>query len=239
MKLDPTVFHTAVRDVIKMNRLVNGGSPNPLTIMDQLRLQRDLIEEEVNEMYRAILQRDTLETVDGLCDTFVVWSYYHFLTEFTRGGIPDDDIDKWCEVFSDIEVEGHNCKTIIGTNVLTQYIDMGGEKVMPIDYSGVMSMLMGNVIEHYLGGKSFDLEANLRAVSASNWSKFPSVHSLGDPIEECRWIEDHYKTHKGQELEVEFKVRQDDDGVSRYIFLNKETGKFLKPSSFKGPELIV
>lgn len=225
-------FIEVVTDIVQMNRMVQDGDPTGLELSNRIHSQIQFLQSEFDETYNAIFQSDRKEIVDGVCDMFVVWSYYYFMMSLQYG---DVDLGDWAEMFARTENDCITGNMIIGRSPLTKYIDAGSQ-VIPVDYAGAMGLCLNNIIRQHI--PDVDIAANLRAVSKSNWTKFPEVYSIDDPVDECRRIEDNYRITKDEEVEVEFVVRKDSEGVNRYVFKNKETGKFLKPTMFEEPELV-
>lgn len=220
---------TAFANVEGWNRFGRNGDPSNLT--EAMNLQLKLIKEEASELEDAIFEEDFFSIVHELCDLVVVWSYYLYMKGLQDTGVPDRDRHITNAAMG--EQRGYLRGELIGTDIHTNYITFDGGPV-PVDYSGVLGIILRRVIDEQLGGVNFEHKFfdNFGRVMESNWSKFPLVSDIEDIEEELVWIKKFYQDTKGQNIDVIYKVRTDQDGNQRYTFANAETGKYVKPSTF-------
>ncbi len=72
-------FDSELEQVIQWNAIARNGKHDKSS--ETLNLQYSLVLEEFEEFKTAVAEQDIVETVDALCDLFVVAGYYLFLTD--------------------------------------------------------------------------------------------------------------------------------------------------------------
>ncbi len=209
-------FGWAFNRVIEWNKTARDGKH----VFDDstIALQKKLVKEETDELEDAIDLQDKIESLDALCDMFVVGAYWYFLQnkEMKHGGYlastPLDSIDYVAAAKFDIENDSSAMFMLAVTSMLLKFD--------------------GNIRDA------------LEEVLSSNDSKFPNVEnnnglegmSVGDeyitPKEMCDWIEN---VNEGRYTKISYKIVGKGEN-RRYVFLDSNN-KIMKPKGFFKPDL--
>lgn len=212
--LKPVDFSPYFKRVVAWNATAREGKHDFSD--DTLDLQYKLVNEEVNELEKAIDLSDKVEVLDALCDIFVVGSYFHFLQH--KGELKDfsftilnplSGIDYYTSLIYDF-------KTLENGLMLTQDVC-----ALLYQFDGFYTKALTEVLD-------------------SNDSKFPELSHFGKQkskreaklLEECKAIEEKSKDREeGAYTGVTYRICGD-----KVVFLDSN-GKIMKPSTFKKPNL--
>lgn len=185
-------------------------------------LQWSFVQEEFDETVEALRQGNRVEVVDGACDLFVVASYALYLDKIRSSSTDRQALGELCSPcrfdeethFSLIDLERSIYEDKNRFSTLAQVVAL----IYRLDIS---------------------ISYNLGEVLASNDTKYPTIaelreHHPGKELvealeQECRDIEDR---NQGRYKGVNFS-RVDE----RVVFFD-ETGKIMKPVTFRKPKII-
>lgn len=191
------------QDVLSWNNFVG----NKLNKKGLEELYTNLVKEETTEIFDSIKSNDSVEFLDGVCDTLVVGS---FLLAVKK----QKDFENYKLSFNKVNVEPsiNYLETLINENVLNNI-----EEIL-------------SLVENIGYSSGLNIELAFKEVMESNWSKFPLIEKV-NPVEEIKYIED-----QGRYKNINFEKNIDLNGNERYIFKDGN-GKVVKPSTFKEPQL--
>ncbi len=191
------------QDVVSWNNFVG----NALNKEGLKELYINLVKEETTEIFDSIRSNDSVEFLDGVCDTLVVGSF--LLAVKKQKDFKDYDLS-----FRKVNIEPsiNYLKDLLNEDVF-ENIEKALSLVEDIGYSS-----------------GLNIELAFKEVMESNWSKFPLIDSV-NPLNEVKYIE-----NQGRYSNVRFERNIDLNGNERYIFKDGN-GKVVKPSTFKEPKL--
>lgn len=192
--------------VVEWNATARGGKHD---FSDEtLLLQKKLVQEEIDELELAVIQKDKVEVLDALCDIFVVGSYYYYLQ--SQGDIKDPSF-----------------------NILTPLSGIDYYTSLIFDFKTLDNgfMLTQDVCALLYQFDGFS-SAGLNAVLESNDSKFPDVNDFGKQKNkreeklkyECKAIEER---SEGRYTGITYEILG-----NKVVFLDSNL-KIMKPSTFK------
>lgn len=203
-------FINPMQEVIAWNKIARNGKEE--RTIETLTLQSQLVDEEAEELLKAISENDEIEFLDAWCDLFVVLSYYVYLKEITPLDLEN--------LFKKYET----------TYLSYCYNDTLEDLVLDIkEYKDEESLIY--VCRALLDYKGKGFEALLEVLKSNN-SKFPLVKNYpqsSHQVEECKRIE---VNSKGRYKNVSCKV------INNRICFFDSNNKIMKPSTFVEPNLI-
>lgn len=191
------------QDVVSWNNFVG----NVLDKEGLKDLYINLVKEETTEIFDSIKTNDSVEFLDGVCDTLVVGSF--LLAVKNQKDFKDYELS-----FKNVNIEPsiHYLEKLINENV----------------FENIEQIL--SLVENIGYSSGLDIEKAFKEVMESNWSKFPLVDTV-NPLNEVKYIEE-----QGRYKNVRFERNIDLEDNERYIFKDGN-GKVVKPSTFKEPQL--
>lgn len=223
MHLTTEQFNTHLKSVIDWNAVARNFDV-AFSQEDILR-QTEYTAEEIFETISALALNDTIEVIDGICDTFVTLAYkYYQITgkaEFEGTAFLDS-----YEVSSNISERNLSLIAVVGRlQQFNLFATTDEQYEIAMD---ALHQTMRCMTDVY----TIDMNEAMTEVMDSNWSKFPEFDDTVDYESECSWIE-HYR----KKTNVKYSV-VDVNGIKRVVFRDDGgTGKVCKPSTFKEPDL--
>lgn len=191
------------QDVVSWNNFV-GNTLNKEGLKD---LYTNLVKEETTEIFDSIKSNDSVEFLDGVCDTLVVGSFLLAVKN-------QEDFKNYTLSFKKVNIEP-------SINYLKELLE---ENL----FNNIEQIL--SLVENIGYSSGLNIELAFKEVMESNWSKFPLIENV-NPLEEIKYIE-----NQGRYKNVNFEKNIDLNGNERYIFKDGN-GKVVKPSTFKEPQL--
>lgn len=219
------------KDILMMNDLVGNNYEKEHIDL----LYSELTIEEMGEISEAIFDKksDNL-MIDGLVDSLVVGFYYLAIKYKIK------NVDEMIEKFKYISMDEIFENISFISNLLEKakiFYEVDNNNKQTIESKIKRNRLIYNNIEDIIEkinsicfSSEYDIIGAANEVMASNFSKFPLVGSVV-PENEVAYIES-----QGRYKNVCYKIKTDLEGNNRYVFLDGN-GKFVKPSTFKEPEL--
>lgn len=216
-------FNTHLKSVIDWNAVARNFDVT-FSQEDILR-QTEYTAEEVFETISALALNDTVEVIDGICDTFVTLAYKYYQITGKAEYEGTEFLDAY-EVVRDISA--HNLSMIA---ILVQLQKYNLFATTDAQYEVAMDALH-QTMRYMTDAYTIDMNEAMTEVMDSNWSKFPEFDDTVDYESECSWIEQYRK-----KTNVKHSVI-DVNGIKRVVFRDEGgTGKVCKPSTFKEPDL--
>lgn len=223
MHLTTEQFNTHLKSVIDWNAVARNFDVT-FSQEDILR-QTEYTAEEVFETISALALNDTIEVIDGICDTFVTLAYKYYQITGKAEFEGTSFLDSY-EVLSNISER--NLSLIVVVVELQKYNLFA---TTDEHYELAMDSLH-QTMRYMTDVYTIDMNEAMTEVMDSNWSKFPEFDDTVDYESECSWIE-HYR----KKTNVKHSV-VDVNGIKRVVFRDDGgTGKVCKPSTFKEPDL--